>query len=193
VSLEDSLKQMLAEDDGVEATSVEVGGVKVTTNTVTDVMGKVWAVPADDENIDLREFRNLLEHYGKDPNFHYQYVHKERLKEFLSTGFGMVDRREAGIPNPIDDGHDPLNTSTDTSYQVGDLVLCKIPKVIADRRMKIKDMRADEAKAGILIPRHLGKVFGESGVQIKSRETQTVKGPLVVTPAKEFKTFEDEA
>ena len=177
-------------DDGIEIGELEVGGVKV--KQLTDRSGQVWAVPADDSNIDLRELRNILEIPDPDPMLHYQYVDGGRLNEFLNTGYRKVEREHVGIPTAHDASGQPLTNSTDTYHQVGNLHLVAIPKVIADKRRTIQKMRADEAVASIKVPRQLGKSFEETGVQVKERVTERVMGPPVVTSAKEFKTFEEE-
>lgn len=177
-------------NESIEIGEIEVGGVKV--KELKDRSGQVWAVPADDSNIDLREFRNIFEIPDPDPLLFYQYVDGGRLNEFLNTGYRKVAREHVGIPTAHDASGQPLTNSTDTYHQVGNLHLVAIPKVIADKRRSIQKMRADEATASIKIPRQLGKSLTESGVQVRERVTERVMGPAMVTSAKEFKTFDEE-
>lgn len=159
-------------NDGVEVESLEVGGIKVTQ--VKDSKGHIWAVPADDANVDLHEDRNIFEIPRREPGFYYQYVDGSRLNEFLTRGFVLVDRDEIDDPNHPSLTVNPLLNKDSTHHQIGNSFLVKIPEVLAKRMEKLKQLRAKEAVAGIQIPRQLGKpqTMGEMGVEVRERTQQ---------------------
>src|SRR5712671_1828213 len=174
---------------GLNAKTIEVGGVKCIE--IMDKRGQVFAVPADDSNINRHEFRNLLEIPEREEGFFYQYVDGTRLNEYLTRGFKLVDREEIGLhKTTVDATGNPLTSSTTTSHQVGNLHLVKTPQIMADRWRRDEREAAEEAVSSIQIPRTLGKSLGEMGVEISSRKTDRVAGAPVVMPAAEFKTFE---
>lgn len=160
------------DNDGIAVESLEVGGVKV--DYITDSKGHRWAVPADDDNVDIHEDRNIYEIPRREPDFRYQYVAGSRLNEFLTRGFVLVDRDEIEDPTKPSYSVNPLLNKDSTHHQVGNDFLVKIPEVLAKRMDKVKALRAKEAVAGIMVPRHLGKSLAEADVQVKERN-QTVE------------------
>lgn len=160
-------------EDGVETKVLEVGGVKLIE--ITDGKGHTWSVPADDDNIDLREFRNILDIPKREPGFYYQYVDASRLQEFLTQGFVVVDRDEIGISAAYMAQYDnPLVNPESPHHRVGNLYCVKIPEIIAGRMRKAQKMRADLAKAGIEAPHRTGRETerqrGERDVEMNERE-----------------------
>lgn len=191
MALIDSLDSLTEPQQGIKVESLEVGGARITE--IKDKKGHIWAIPADDENVNLREYRNILDIPNPESGFYYQYVDGSRLNEFLTQQFVLVDRDEIGIPTKLDVEGNPLLNPTSTHHQVGNLHLVKIPKALEQRMRRVQQMRADEAVASIKVPRHLGKPqIGENGVQIRDRKTEVVSGPPVVMTAKDFQEFREE-
>ena len=159
--------------EGLETKTLEVGGVKVVE--IKDGKGHTWSVPADDDNIDLREFRNILEIPKREPGFYYQYVDASRLQEFLTQGFVVVDRDEIGVNAAYMAQYDnPLVNPETPQHRVGNLYLVKIPEILAGRMRAAQKRRADAAKAGIEAVRRPGRETerqrGDADVEINERE-----------------------
>jgi hypothetical protein len=196
-SLEETVEGLLHEIDGIKTDgenvygeNFEVGGVKVVE--ITDKKGRVWSVPADDNNVDMNEggLRNILNIPNPEKDFYYQYVGADRLSDFLSRDFALVEPEEVGLPKALSDAASAAIGVRPTSHhQVGNLHLVKIPKLLEARYRKASKMRADEAVAGIKTPRHLGKAIEDTDVKIHSRKTEEVKGKPIVTPNPGFKEY----
>lgn len=174
MALQEELDKLVAEGGEIETDSIKVGGVKVVE--VKDAKGHVWAVPADDDNIDINEFRNILDIPKREPGFYYQYVDGSRLNEFLTSGFVVVDRDEVGIPAlPYDVHGNPLANPNTSHHQVGNLHLVKIPEVLERRMRKRQAAIAAMAKASIEQPRHAGKPvkqINDTSVTVDERQTE---------------------
>jgi hypothetical protein len=191
--LRDKVQEML------HPQTIEVGGVKIVE--IKDKKGRVWAVPADDDNVDPREFglRNLLEIPDPEDGFYYQYFSTERMGEFLSRGFKLVEPTDVGLPpRPSDLVASATGTPQTSHHQVGNLHLGMIPKIVEQRYRRAMKARADHAVADIKVPRHLGKAVkqvADTDVQVHSRETKVVRGQAVVMPAdpgfKEYPTNDE--
>lgn len=178
--------------------SIEVGGVKIVE--IRDKKGRVWAVPADDANVDHNEgaFRNILNIPNPEPDFYYQYVGADRLNDYLSRDFALVEPDEVGLPKAHSDAADAANASfgvrSAAHHQVGNLHLVKIPKVLERRYRIAQKMRADEAVAGIRKGRHTGRDGKQisDDVQVNKAETKTVTGKPIVTPQPGYKEYPTE-
>lgn len=176
-------------NEGLEVSDIEVGGVKMTT--FTDRSGKVWSVPADDGNVDPREFahRGLLSIPNPDPLMYYQYVTDDRLNEYLSTGhFALTRPEDVGLPKrdelPQDASNAVLGGPIVSHHRVGNLNLIRCPKVIERRYRAAHKAEADAVKRDIVTPRHMGKPLegsvdlAASGVQIEREHTAYMGRPI---------------
>lgn len=206
-TLQDTLDKMM-DIDGVKTDgetvqvengqTVEIGGVKFTQ--ITDKKGRVWSVPADDSNVDSNEgaFRNILSIPDPEPNFYYQYVGDDRLRDYLSRDFALVEPDEVGLPTAHSDAKEMASAAIgirpSSHHQVGNLHLVKIPKALERRYRIAQKMRADEATAGIKKARHTdrnGKAISED-VKVQQAETKTVRGKPIVTAQPGFKEYPEE-
>lgn len=178
--------------------TIAVGGVKFTQ--ITDKKGRVWSVPADDSNVDQNEgaFRNILNIPDPEPNFYYQFVGADRLNDYLSRDFALVEPDEVGLPKAHTDASDAANASfgvrSAAHHQVGNLHLVKIPKALERRYRIAQKLRADEATAGIKIGRHTGR-DGKSisdDVKVTKAETKVVKGEPFAGKNPGFKEYPTE-
>lgn len=181
--MEDKLEQLIQES--IEVNDLEVGGVKMVT--ITDRSGKVWSVPADDDNVDPREFahRGLLNIPNPDPQMYYQYVTDDRLNEYLSTGyFALTKPEDVGLPKrsdlPQDAANAVLGGPSVSHHRVGNLNLIRCPKVIERRYRKAHEAEANSVKRDIVTPRHMGKPIegavdlAASGIRIEREHTAYV-------------------
>lgn len=202
-TLHETVDELLAGDGhSIESSDIEVGGVKIVE--IKDKKGRVWAVPADDDNVDINEggLRNRLAIPNPEPDFYYQYITSEQLGDYLGRQFALVEPDEVGLPANLTEMADAvIGTRPASHHQVGNLHLVKIPKLLEQRYRRAEKMRADEAVAGIKVPRHLGKpvegdnytpIKGETPVQVHSRKTETVKGKPIVTKNPGFQEYPPE-
>jgi hypothetical protein len=187
----------LDNDGNLDVKSVEVGGVKMVE--IRDKAGRVWSVPADDDNVSADEFafRNILGIPEPEPGFYYQYVRDDQLNEYLSGGFKLVDPTSVGLPPPgvtQTSANAAIGVSPVSHHKVGNLNLVMCPEVLAKRALKAKKLRADAAKVDITIPRHLGRPVEKSEVEYRSKNSQAVMGQPIVTPShfKEYSTDGEE-
>ena len=193
-TLEDKVREMMdvegvkTDGEAIESEDIQVGGVKVVE--VKDKNGRVWAVPADDDNIDPRELalRNILEIPRPEEDFYYQYVGSDRLGEFLSRDFALVEPEEVGLPKAFDPSagaNAALGVRPSAHHQVGNLHLVKIPKLLEKRYRRIQKARANEAIAGALQPRRGGEPSGPP-LRLDGTVVQTVNAERTVNSGEPF-------
>lgn len=153
-------------DGSVEADRIQVPGI------IKDAYGEEWAVPADELAYD-ELLTDPLKLPKKDPNFHYQFVREDQVTAKATEGFKPVRREEVGVQNIITrDVGSPLADY----HQVHDLLLMKIPKVLADRRYRALKRMADEAVEQITDPQKLAKAGGQDRQLTRSSEPFEVEG-----------------
>jgi len=167
---------------------LEVGGVKIVQ--IKNRAGRVWSVPADDDNVDINEggLRNILKLPNPEPDFFYQYIRDEQLGDYLGRDFALVEPADVGLParslaTPA------IGTAPTSHHQVGNMHLVMIPKRIEARYRRAEKMRADEATAGIKTRRKLGKAVDETDVEFTQRKTEQVKGQPIVTKQPGYKEY----
>ncbi len=196
-TLKEEVEELMSHDGhSIEAEDIEVGGVKIVE--IKDKKGRVWAVPADDDNVDINEggLRNRLAIPNPEPDFYYQYITSEQLGDYLGRQFALVEPDEVGLPANLTEMADAvIGIRPASHHQVGNLHLVKIPKLLEQRYRHAEKMRADEAVAGIKVPRHLGKAVkqvSDTDVEIHSRKTEQVKGKPIITKNPGFQEYPPE-
>lgn len=128
-------------DNAVEVETISVAGV------ITDKFGNTWQVPAEDvDDLDDLGAINPFEKMRFDPNFHYQLVGVQHIDVKRMEGLVPVLKEEVGLPAELTSEY---GKPTSNIVQFMDAVLCKIPKVLADRRRAARVREAQRALEGI--------------------------------------------
>lgn len=123
-------------DDEVHANTVQVNGV------VRDAAGNTWTIPEEDTQDFL--YKSPFD-IKKEPDFYYQFEHKDNVAQMMTEGFKPVTRREIGLQGFTPIGEYGVNV--DSVYQIHDLVCIKIPEVLNERRLKALQKVCDAAVA----------------------------------------------
>jgi|SRR5208282_147275 len=181
----------------LDSSSIEIGGVKIVE--IKNKRGRVWAVPADDGNVDINEggLKNILNIPKPEKDFYYQFIRDDQLGDYLGRDFALVEPEDVGLPAKSSDAATAAVGIRPTSHhQVGNMHLVMIPKVIEQRYRRAEKMRADEAVAGIKQSRQTihgkdVKQVSDTDVQVHSRKTTVEAGKPIVTANPGFKEFSE--
>lgn len=124
-------------DDGVEVNQLEVAGAGA--EVIEDEFKNRWTIPNDsltEDSAFLPTEWDLINDQ-LDPRFHYQLVKVDKVAEYSLSGFVPVKKAEFKGINPelLMEYGKPV---TDI-YARGDVVLMKIPRVLAMRRLRQKE------------------------------------------------------
>lgn len=127
-------------NDGLEVSSVEVGGV------IIDKYGNKWQVPGGNAEDFDDLYAGDIYKIPKEMSdvFHVQMIRLDQVHEYQLRGFVLILQEELGIPPEMikDMGH-PL----DRYHRVGDAVMVKIPHIINKRLQQKKE---DETRRRLL-------------------------------------------
>jgi hypothetical protein len=140
-----------SQSDGMTANRIEVAGIGIELDTLTDEFtGKTWVIPNGkfDDNV---FHSSPFDVPNKDPRFHYAFYRGagpyEEVGDMEAQGFVKVTRKEIGIEKTVLDGD--MSTRYDSYYTIGGgdgvSVLMKIPQVLADRRYATQKRLCDNA------------------------------------------------
>lgn len=163
-------------EEGLEIQGLEVGGVKLEGETISDALGNTWQVPGDNVS-------DLDDLYAGDvykiPKsitdvFHVQMIRKDQLQEYLMRRFVPITLKELGLPaDLLKTGH-PL----DSYHVVGDSIMVKIPHAINNR---IQEAKTRETKQRLLdmeaTPETIKHAGVDSGMMIEHRLGFTAADP----------------
>lgn len=130
----------------VHVENLSVNGV------VRDAAGNTWTIPEETEGEFL--YRSPFD-IKKEPEFYYQFEHKDNVAQMMTEGFKPVTRKEIGLQGFTPIGEYGVNV--DSVYQIHDLVCIKIPTVLNERRLKALQKVSDAAVAQTQPPKD-GKV-----------------------------------
>jgi hypothetical protein len=131
------------QSDGVTANRVEVAGIGIELDTLTDEFtGKTWTIPTGKFDEDVFH-SSPFDIANKDPRFHYAAYRVDEVGDMQAQGFVPVTRKETKIDHiTSSDSPQPL----DSYHTIGsDMVLMKIPQVLADRRYATQKRLCDLA------------------------------------------------
>lgn len=122
--------------------SITVGGVKA--QVVEDGLGHVWTIPAEAVE-DMYDHVNIFEaiKHRFDERFHYQLEPRSNVGRKMLEGFVVVTKEELGLPGTLVMEY---GQPVDTTFAVGDAVLMKIPKLLAERRLHKREERIREVR-----------------------------------------------
>lgn len=138
--MENKVETFEADDTGaISASSIQVPGI------IRDSEGHEWTIPEEDPTSDEFKLYKSPFDIKKDPQFHYQFEHRDKVSLMMAEGFAPCTRKELGIPD-FNVGNE-YGTSPDGVYRVEDLVCIKIPKIIADRKYAAQDRMCKAAVA----------------------------------------------
>lgn len=161
--------------NALEAEEFEVGGIKVTTVMVDGVRyqkdrkGRLFALPADDDNVDYHEFTNVLEIPEREPGFRYQYFRGDQIQAKVTRGWQLVERDEVGLHAPVltEYGVAPV-----AHHQVGDLHLMKKPESVVAAEERTYARHARDVVDSIRVPREEKSAIRD-GVEVQERKSRT--------------------
>ena len=88
---------------------------------------------------------------NKDPNYHYRWLRKERLNMDRKTRFLGYEVVQGSPEKGVSKDNTPLKTgaSVDTTVEVGDLVLARIPKELHEEYRKRNKAKIDALATGV--------------------------------------------
>lgn len=141
----------LKNDGTLDVAQVEVPGI------IRDDYGNEWTVPTNDASF-VELLTNPLALPKQNPEFHYQFVRNDQVTAKTTEGFRPVLREEVGVADIVIDAN--TDASHASYHQVHDLLLMKIPKVLANRRYKAAARMCNEAVAQVGDPRTLAQAGG---------------------------------
>jgi hypothetical protein len=163
-------------EGALEFKKIEVSGIAIEGETISDGLGNTWQVPA----LNTEDFDDL---YAGDvykvPKsildvFHVQMVPVSRLTEYRMRQFVPVTLNELGIPAELAlTSGSPL----DGYHVVGDSVMVKIPRVIFDRIQERKNKEARRRREEMEPTKEMIRKAEESGIM--SRVTRQTSATLV--------------
>ena len=128
-----------ADDGAMEAKTIEAGGI------IKDDQGNIWRVP--DGNVDdLNDLNQIpgIARIKKDPRFHYQTINVNEIDEYLTNGWVLVSRKEAGLPETQIQKEGYGSLLADYVHYM-DAVYVKKPLVLVTRDRMILDQPAKDA------------------------------------------------
>jgi hypothetical protein len=170
------LESVLGEDEeltqdssgDIEVESVEVSGILV------DRMGRKWAVPAGNvADIADSYAKDPYEELDYDPNFHYQTVPISKAEDAMARGFAPVDKKELGVPTISEDVYGKPVASI---HQVGDAILMKIPKKIAQAIQMAKNRKAKAALEALEPTAQQLAEAQRQGFSLKTNRSRSIGG-----------------
>lgn len=141
----------------IKVKSVEVAGI------LRDAAGNTWTIPEEDETELL--YKSPFD-IKKEPNFYYQFEHKDNVAQMMTEGFKPVTRGEIGLKGFTPIGEYGVNV--DSVYQIHDLVCLKIPTVLNERRLKALQRVCDAAVAQTQPPKESASDTGPTVATLKA-------------------------
>ena len=119
------------EGDAIQADVISAPGVVVADN-----FGNSWTIPAD-EHEDLTDLGagSIFDRFKHDDRFTYNLIQENRVAQRRLEGWVVVSKEEVGLSNDLVLEYGKPVTS---DVHIMDGVYMKIPKQIADRRLKRK-------------------------------------------------------
>ena len=158
------------------AKSVQVRGALME---IKDGSGRVWTVPADDEE-DYQLHRSIFkvdDLKGFDPQFDYQFEMPVDLGPMLTNDWAIVSRKELGLPElaGMVAGAGEYGAALTGAHMAGGMVCLKKPKVLVDRTRKAFKNFADAIVGQMSPPQNSAKqrLEGQNAIEVAENKSST--------------------
>lgn len=151
----------------IETESLEVSGI------IIDSEGNQWVVP--DGNVE--DWKDLdtksgLTQIKKDPRFHYQTININDVDEYLTNGWVLVTRKEAGLPE-LQIQKEGYGLPLGNYVRYMDTVYVKKPTALVKRDRMILDEPAKAAMADLDPSEEMREKMREADIPMKHKHIRT--------------------